>query len=83
MGLGVVPELAVLPHFDRFEHWVPDLVDRRLEDPPAAVTLVGIDEETALVCSGGTYRVAGRQCAWRIERDGTRTAFEPGSALER
>jgi cyanophycinase len=34
-ALAVVPYLVVLPHFDRFEHWMPGLADRMMARTPA------------------------------------------------
>jgi cyanophycinase len=48
-GLALVPMVEVLPHFDRFTSWMPDLVIKRVAGAPAGVTVVGIDEDTALV----------------------------------
>lgn len=53
-GLGLVPQVRVLPHFDRFAAHLPDAVLGKLTGPTSAVsapgvTTVGIDEETALV----------------------------------
>ena len=48
-GLGAVPQLSVLPHFDRFAGRLPDLVLTKVSNPPPGVTAVGIDEDTALV----------------------------------
>jgi len=48
-GLGVVPMVEVLPHFDAFAARMPDLVLRRVGGAPPGVRLVGIDEDTALV----------------------------------
>lgn len=86
-GLAVVPELAVLPHFDRIEHWVPGLVDSALARLPEGARLVGIDEETALVgttSSDGTriFAVEGRQAVWAIDADGTRHKIAVGETLE-
>jgi cyanophycinase-like exopeptidase len=81
-GLGVVPQLAVLPHFDRFEQWIPGLADQVLTRTPPDAVLVGIDEETALVGGGDTFTVRGNKSAWRIDRDGTRRQFESGQVLE-
>ena len=36
-GLGVVPHLRVIPHFDRFVGWMPDLVGRYLARAPEGV----------------------------------------------
>jgi cyanophycinase-like exopeptidase len=48
-GLGAVPGLSVLPHFDRFAGRLPDMVLTRLSNPPEGIVAVGIDEDTALV----------------------------------
>jgi cyanophycinase len=48
-GLGVVPTVEVLPHFDAFAARMPDLVLRRVAGAPAGVRVIGIDEDTALV----------------------------------
>lgn len=72
-GLGVVPELRVLPHFDRYSRMIPDIVMRPLITPDHVV--VGIDEDTALVSAGPAedglweFRSRGRQSAWTIEHD--------------
>ena len=48
-GLGVVPMVEVLPHFDAFAARMPDLVLRRVSGAPPGVRVIGIDEDTALV----------------------------------
>jgi cyanophycinase len=63
-GLGVVPQLRVIPHFDRFLGWMPDLVGDYLGTLPADVTLLGIDEDTALVSDDGRWTVHGAQQVW-------------------
>ena len=72
-GLGIFPEVRVLPHFDRLTHWMPDLALRPFVTK--GITLVGVDEDTALVGeSNGTptweFRPRGRQSAWRIDAEG-------------
>jgi len=72
-GLGVVPDIRVLPHFDKYSRMIPDFVMRPLVTDTAIV--VGIDEDTALVSEGPSedglweFRSRGRQSAWRIEAD--------------
>lgn len=80
-GLGVVPRLRVIPHFDRFGSWVPDLVTRYLARSPDDVSVVGVDEDTALVWDDGCWTVQGRQSVWLLTADG-REAFAPGSVLD-
>ena len=78
-GLAVVPGLVVLPHFDRIERWRPGIVSRRAGALADGQTLVGIDEETALVTTDGGWRVEGRRQVWIIGRDGRRTGHAAGA----
>lgn len=72
-GLAVVPDLRVLPHFDKFSRMIPDFALRPLV--LSGATVVGIDEDTALVSGGPSddglweFRSRGRQSCWRIESD--------------
>lgn len=82
-GLGVLPHLRVLPHFDKMLGWVPDLLTRAVLHPPAGTTVLGIDEDTALVdMSGGgeTWQVHGRQKVWELA-DGPRTGYPAGATV--
>ena len=79
-GLGVVPQLRVIPHFDRFLGWMPDLVGRYLARSPDGVEVVGIDEDTALVFDDGVWTVQGRQSVWVLRPDG-RTAYADGQQV--
>jgi cyanophycinase len=82
-GLGVLPNIRVLPHFDKMLGWVPDLLTRAVLRPPAGTAVIGVDEETAIVDmtgAGHTWQVHGRQQAW-ILSDGKRRGFTAGSTL--
>ena len=80
-GLGVVPDLVVLPHFDQIERWRPGIVDRVTADLAPGQTLVGIDEETALISADGGWRVDGRRKVWIVDPDGRRTPHPAGALL--
>lgn len=80
-GLGIVPGLRVIPHFDRFERWMPDLVGRYLARSPEGTEVVGIDEDTALIWDDGHWSVQGRQEVWLLRTDG-RTPYGVGSTLD-
>ena len=80
-GLGVVPHVRVIPHFDRFLGWMPDLVDRFLLRAPAGTSVIGVDEDTALVHDGGRWTARGRQAVWLLTRDG-RVPFRDGEVLD-
>ncbi len=75
-----MPHLRVLPHFDRFAAWLPDAVLTRIVDTPAGVTVVGIDEDTALVGGPTAWQVRGRQSVW-VLTDSGRTEHPTGSTL--
>jgi len=54
-ALGLVTDTAVLPHFDTFGHrWI----ESAQQELPRA-TLLGIDERSAAVWQGGTWRAMG------------------------
>ena len=79
-GLALLPHLRVIPHFDRMAGWMPEGMSRLLMHGDDDVTLVGIDEETALVGGPHAWRVEGHQQVWVLERSG-RTGFGPGQQL--
>ncbi len=73
-GLGVIRDLRVLPHFDKYSKLIPDFVLRPLITDGKVV--VGVDEDTALVADGvpaedgrWEFRSRGRGSAWTIEHD--------------
>ena len=65
-GFGVVRTLAVLPHFDRMAARIPDMLRDMAINPPAGVSLIGIDEQTALIWENGIWRVEGEGCVWDL-----------------
>lgn len=82
-GLGVLPHLRVLPHFDKMVTWVPGILSRVSAQLPAGSTAAGIDEETAMVDmtgAGHTWQVHGRQQVWLLG-EGTRQGHPAGSTL--
>jgi cyanophycinase-like exopeptidase len=64
-GLGLLPQLRVIPHFDRFLGRVPDLLVWPFISGDGYTT-IGIDEETALVGGPEEYTVAGRRSVWLL-----------------
>jgi cyanophycinase-like exopeptidase len=79
-GLGLLPNIRVIPHFDRMLGWIPDIITRYLLNTPTGVTLVGIDEKTALVGGINSWIVNGEQSVWVLTHDG-REEFKPGQSL--
>jgi len=73
-GLGVLPHVRVLPHYDAYFARVAN-ARARFRGDDATVTLVGIDEDTALIHDGGEWRVAGHSKVWLLgEQDQSFTA---------
>jgi cyanophycinase len=82
-GLGVLPHLRVLPHFDCILGWSPRLLDHALAGRPEGTTVLGIDEETALVDltgAGHNWQVHGRQQVWTLA-DGGRDGHPAGDTV--
>ena len=48
-GFNLLPNLRVIPHFDKFFRWIPDSAAKVLLSAPENTVLIGIDELTALV----------------------------------
>jgi cyanophycinase len=68
-GLGVVGELAVIPHFDLLERRRTGVVDWFHSWQPPGTTLVGVEEETALVGTGEGWAVDGAAGVWVFGAD--------------
>jgi cyanophycinase-like exopeptidase len=81
-ALGAVPDVAVIPHFDRVRSFAPQILERALDGLPDGVTLVGVDEDTAIVGTDGAWRVWGRQQAWVLKRGGESSTFPAGANIQ-
>ena len=79
-GLGLLPHLRVIPHFDAFAARVPDLITRFLVPHDPSTTVIGVDEDTALVGGPTQWTVMGRQSAWLLTEDG-REELTSGTTL--
>jgi cyanophycinase len=80
-GLGVVGGVAVIPHFDQMERWRVGALESFAAWQPQSTTLVGIEEQTALVGAADSgWRVEGRGTVWLLE-DGRREPFRSGDAV--
>jgi cyanophycinase len=78
-ALGLVPGIAVLPHFATFgREWVASALEGRPSDD---VVLLGIDERTAAVWSDGAWRAMGDGSVTVITTGGEHV-FGPGQQIE-
>lgn len=85
-GLGVVPQVRVLPHFDRYTGWMPDMALRPIVNETSLV--LGIDEDTALVAEeprdgsrAWSWHTRGRQSAYVVTKAGREPILD-GVSLE-
>jgi len=60
LGLGLIPDIRVIPHFNKFFKWIPDSAAKVLLNLPTDSILLGIDELTALVRRSG-------ELDWQVE----------------
>ena len=68
-GLGVVPNLAVIPHYDRARFLMPIFGRVIRNSTPPDAEVIGIEEDTALAGRpGGDWTVTGRQSVVLLER---------------
>ena len=57
-GLNLLPDIEVIPHYDKMLGWLPDRVASFIARIGAESTLIGIDENTALI-NDDIWRVVG------------------------
>lgn len=81
VGLRAIPQLAVLPHFDKIEAWAPGITEALIRQAPEGVNVVGIDEDTALVGGPEDFVVEGRLGVWTLGRTGERERYAAGATL--
>ena len=60
-GLGLIPETVFAPHWDMVDSWMPGARAAITSAAPPGGVLVGLDEDTAMVGDGSSWRVEGRQ----------------------
>lgn len=88
-GLGLAPGLAVLPHFDRTRQFLSEgQFQAALAAAPPGATVVGIDEDTALVQQPAQgdpprrWRVTGRQSVTVFDGAGRARVYGAGEEIE-
>ena len=80
-GFAVVPGIGILPHFDRIAGRIPDILREFAVPHPDNISLIGIDEETALIHEGSTWRVEGTGSVWLLNEH-PKLGFATGHSFE-
>ena len=70
-GLGLVQNLKVLPHYDRYFRFVPELAIKKLVRETSDAVLVGIDELTALIRLDSSWQVHGESYVHVLHSEAT------------
>ena len=61
IGLGVLPYIRTIPHYNKFFGWIPDAAAQLFLKAPDHITVTGIDEDTALWSDDlATWNVSGK-----------------------
>jgi len=62
VGLNLIPQIRVIPHFDKFFKWIPESAAKILLNIPSDGILIGIDELTALTkrSNSNIWQVSGK-----------------------
>jgi len=80
-GLGLVAGIVAIPHFDMLERWAPALIDRARACLGEGQTLVGIDEDTALIGGPCKWQVRGQGRVSLVDATGHRQRYSPAAAV--
>ncbi|MDP9330486.1 MAG: Type 1 glutamine amidotransferase-like domain-containing protein [Actinomycetota bacterium] len=81
-GLGLVKGAWLMPHWDMLDDYRPGLTTFIISSVPAGTTLVAIDETTAMVGDGSSWRVMGSSGV-HVLSDGEWTHHRAGETFER
>ena len=79
-GLGLIATLAVIPHFDQMERFRPGSLEWFASWQPQETTLVGVEEETALVWTDGRWQAQGEAAVWVLDAT-ARARFAAGDVV--
>ena len=79
-GVGLLPTVQVIPHFNMIHKLIPDVVVRLVTDIPDGVLLVGIDDETSLVQRDDSWSVWGAGDVHVLSGESPRT-FKHGEVI--
>jgi len=85
-GLGIAPGIVLMPHFDRVADFAgAEMFRAILAAAPPDTTLVGVDEDTALLhipdVAEQRWQVIGRQTVSVFDHEGGRAIYRAGDAV--
>ena len=82
IGLGLLPNIRVVPHYNKFFKWIPEGAVQLFLKAPEGVRIVGIDEGTAIVTNNlKVWSIYGDGFAHLLNGKNT-GKYESGSEVE-
>jgi cyanophycinase len=69
-AMNIFDDLVVIPHFNRINAFRPGMAEDVVSSVPDGTTVLGVDEDTGLVLTDDSWRVAGLGGAWLIAAEG-------------
>lgn len=83
LGLGLLPTIQTIPHYDRFLGWLPDRVSAAIMRVKEGMNLIGIEENTAMVrdSANSPWRVWGEGKVHLLKSSDTHS-FEAGDEIK-
>lgn len=81
-GLGLAAPLRALAHFDRMEMRRAEMIERAVANLLPGQTIVGTDEDTAIVWVDGYWQVMGHKRAVVYRPDTERIIFHAGDTID-
>lgn len=59
-GLGLLPHIRTIPHYNKFFKWIPESAAQKFMRAPEGIIVIGVDENTAAISEDGvTWLVQG------------------------
>jgi cyanophycinase len=80
-GLGLIPDTLFAPHWDIVDSWIPGARAAITAAAPPGGVLVALDEDTAMLGDGSSWRVDGRQRI-HVYRAETWTQHDAGATFD-
>ena len=81
-GLGLAAPIRAMSHFDRFAERRPEMVQRAIEAMAPGQKLVGVDEDTAIVWSHGSWRAMGHKRIQVFEKGHGPSLYRHGDLID-
>jgi cyanophycinase len=80
-GLGLMPRAFFAPHWDIVDTWMPGATEFIVASVPEDSVFIGLDEDTAMMGRGSSWRVLGKS-GIHVKKDAAWTTYRDGDGFE-